>query len=56
MADLVNKRRFSSTLDLDLYDTIDRYSNDTDIPKSKILVRALEEYFEKRNVEIKEGK
>lgn len=44
--DLVNRTRFSSTIDNEIYKKVKEYSDRTSIPISKIIDKALEMYLE----------
>lgn len=44
--DLVNRTRFSSTIDNEIYKKVKEYSDKTSIPISKIIDKALEMYLE----------
>ena len=41
------------TVDIKLFDTLNKLSKETRIPKSKLVDEALELLFEKHNIEIK---
>lgn len=44
---LRNRKQFTSTLRNDLYEKLHEYSKKTDIPLTKILDKAVEEYLNK---------
>lgn len=44
--DLVNRTRFSSTVDNEIYKKVKEYSDKTSIPISKIIDKSLEMYLE----------
>lgn len=43
--DLVNRTRFSSTVDNEIYKKLKEYSNKTSIPISKIIDKAIDMYL-----------
>ena len=49
--ELVNRKRFNTSADKDLLETLDTLSDDTLIPKSKLIDRALELLFDEYEID-----
>ena len=47
------RKRFGTTLTIQSYDTLLRYSDESMIDRSKILNKALDEYFERNGIELR---
>ena len=50
-----SRKQYTMTVDIKLFDTLNKLSKETRIPKSKLVDEALELLFEKHNIEIKKG-
>ena len=48
-----SRKQYTMTVDIKLFDTLNKLSKETRIPKSKLVDDALELLFEKHNIEIK---
>lgn len=48
-----SRKQYTMTVDIQLFDTLNKLSKETRIPKSKLVDEALELLFEKHNIEIK---
>ncbi len=48
-----SRKQYTMTVDIKLFDTLNKLSKETRIPKSKLVDEALELLFEKHNIEIK---
>lgn len=53
MGEIKNRKRFGCTLELKSWDTLQRVSNETMVDKTKIVNKALNEYFERNGIEIR---
>ena len=48
-----SRKQYTMTVDIKLFDTLNKLSKETRIPKSKLVDEALELLFEKHNIKIK---
>ncbi len=53
MPGVKHRTRFGTSLKNDSYDTLVRLSSETMADRSKIINKALDEYFERNNIEIR---
>lgn len=47
---LKNRKRYTTTFDLDLFDTLMKHSKETEVPFSKLLDRCIKMYLESKNL------